>query len=51
MRSARMRQNTVEVPEGAQRFPLATWAEVRKGIGAQIRAVPGARRLSLIVWC
>ncbi|MGV0408306.1 ABC transporter ATP-binding protein [Corynebacterium resistens] len=48
MRSARMRQNIVEVPEVAQRFPLATWAEVRKEIGAQIRAVPGARRLSLI---
>ena len=38
----------MEVPEGAQRFPLATWAEVRAEIGAQIRAVPGARRLSVI---
>ncbi|OFT87927.1 multidrug ABC transporter ATP-binding protein [Corynebacterium sp. HMSC28B08] len=38
----------MELPENAQRFPLATWAQVRREIGAQVRAVPGARRLSLV---
>lgn len=48
MRSTRMTPKTMELPENAQRFPLATWAQVRREIGAQVRAVPGARRLSLV---
>ncbi|WP_426716119.1 ABC transporter ATP-binding protein [Corynebacterium auriscanis] len=43
-----MTPKTMELPENAQRFPLATWAQVRREIGAQVRAVPGARRLSLV---
>lgn len=48
MRSTRMTPKAMELPENAQRFPLATWAQVRREIGAQVRAVPGARRLSLV---
>ena len=48
MRNSRMRSKTVDVPDSARRFPLATWPQVRREIGAQIRAVPGARRWGLV---
>lgn len=31
-----------------QRFPLATWSEVRREVGAQIKAVPGAAGRALV---
>lgn len=48
MRNSRMRPKTVDVPDSARRFPLATWGQVRRELGAQIRAVPGARRWGLV---
>ena len=32
----------------AQRFPLATWSQVRREVGAEIKSVPGAGRRALV---